>query len=65
MHLKNAKAPEAYLEHLTVVQCKLIDLGSHIATPIDSSSEGKLQQTEFEGEYLTKQLEEQIDLMTA
>jgi cob(I)alamin adenosyltransferase len=44
------------------VQSRLLDLGSHIATPISSSSssEKKLEQTKFEEEN-TKRLEHMID----
>ena len=45
---------------LTWVQSRLLDLGSHVATPIDSSSERKVNQTIFEEEH-TKELEKLID----
>ena len=49
---------------LVAIQCKLIDLGSHVATPVDSASEGKKKATVFEGDIITEELEKEIDAMT-
>lgn len=46
---------------LTWVQSRLLDLGSHVATPIDSSSDRKIEQTNFEEENI-KILEKWIDM---
>jgi cob(I)alamin adenosyltransferase len=61
----NKDIPEEYHETTRIlewVQSRLLDLGSHIATPISSSSssEKKLEQTKFEEEN-TKRLEHMID----
>jgi cob(I)alamin adenosyltransferase len=46
---------------LTWVQSRLLDLGSHVATPINSSSDKKIEQTKF-GEEHVKVLENWIDM---
>jgi cob(I)alamin adenosyltransferase len=35
------------------IQSRLLDLGSHVATPIDSSSEHKIKRTEFDKEFVS------------
>lgn len=62
---KSDELPDEYkntIDMLTWVQSRLLDLGSHIATPIssESSSEKKLIQTKFEEENV-KYLEKMID----
>lgn len=42
------------------IQSRLLDLGSHVATPIDTSSEHKIKRTEFSKEFVT-QLERLTD----
>ena len=68
LHFNNYKAediPNDYHEIIKILewtQSRLLDLGSHIATPISSSasSDRKLEQTKFE-EDNTKGLEKMID----
>ncbi|GAM17258.1 hypothetical protein SAMD00019534_004330 [Acytostelium subglobosum LB1] len=50
------------IRELEEIQCLLLDLGSHVATPRSSSSDAHLQRTEF-GEQPVNNLEEQIDRM--
>ncbi|CAG8464622.1 10761_t:CDS:2 [Acaulospora colombiana] len=47
-------------ENLTEIQCRLIEIGSNIATPRSSSNESKLSYTSFEDENVSK-LESWID----
>ena len=54
-----------YNNHLSEIQSRLLDLGSHIATPMNSkrSTSMKLGRTSFPVDELVIQLEEWIDMM--
>ncbi|KAJ1982993.1 hypothetical protein H4R34_001535 [Dimargaris verticillata] len=49
-------------EQLEEVQCRLLEIGSSIATPPDSSSEAKTAATRFDGAWVAK-LEQAIDVL--
>lgn len=49
-------------ERLREIQSRLLDLGSHIATPLTSSNEKRVARTAVEGD-MTSQLEQWIDEM--
>lgn len=53
---------KALLEQLEVVQSRLLDVGSAVATPADKSSESKLQRVRFDASS-TEQLEKWLDAM--
>ena len=55
----------ALVPHLNVVQSRLLDMGSAIATPLTQSSEKRLQRTAFDSGGDALQLEQWIDAFDA
>ncbi len=64
-HCKQEKIPEAQIKQMKEIQSRLFDIGAHVATPRDSSTESKkLKSTEFSDKHI-ENLESWIDDMTA
>lgn len=52
---------EKLLQQIEDIQSRLLDVGSAVATPLQSSSEAKLQRTRFDGAVFAGELESWID----
>ncbi|KAJ2359966.1 hypothetical protein IW150_007639, partial [Coemansia sp. RSA 2607] len=64
-HMESTADTKQLVERLETIQCLLQDVGSNVATPLNSNSQSKIKRTRFDpDEYHCTKLEQWIDEMS-